>query len=35
MTRSAEGTGSMNTSFLRMGRYYDREHKVNRQRQTV
>ena len=31
MTRSAEGTGSIDASFLRMGRYYDREHKVNQQ----
>ena len=30
-TRSAEGTGSIDVSFLRMGRYYDREHKVNQQ----
>ena len=30
-TRSAEGTGSIDASFLRMGRYYDREHKVNQQ----
>lgn len=31
MIRSAEGTGSIDASFLRMGRYYDREHKVNQQ----
>ena len=30
-TRSAEGTGSIDASFLRMGRYYDREHKVNQE----
>lgn len=30
-TRSAEGTGSIDASFLRMGRYYDREHKINQQ----
>lgn len=31
MTRSAETTGSIDESFLRMGSYYDREHRMNQQ----
>ena len=31
MTRSAETTGSIDQSFLRMATYYEREHKMNQQ----
>ena len=31
MTRSAETTGSIDESFLRMGSYYGREHRMNQQ----
>lgn len=31
MTRSAENTGSIDQSFMRMATYYEREHKMNQQ----